>query len=112
MRTVLGQMGVPQNMIWTEEQSRSTYESARDSAEILKSKGITKIALVTEAYHMTRSELTFRKQGLDVVPAACCFHVDPDDFPGFGPSSEAIEWNQTTLHEVFGLAWYWMRGRI
>jgi uncharacterized SAM-binding protein YcdF (DUF218 family) len=38
--------GVPAGMIWTEDRSKSTYENALFSAEILRAKGITRIALV------------------------------------------------------------------
>jgi uncharacterized SAM-binding protein YcdF (DUF218 family) len=112
MRLLLEQQGVPSEMIWTEDQSMSTYESARDSAEILRKRGVHEIALVTEAFHMPRSEFSFRKQGLTVIPAACCFRTDPDDSPGLLPSAKAINWNEDTMHELLGLLWYRMQGRI
>jgi len=112
MKRLLEQQGVPENMIWTEDHSSSTYENARDSAVILREHGIHKIALVTEAFHMRRSELVFRKQGLNVVPAPCCFRSDPDGIDGWVPAARAIQWNEDSLHELFGMLWYKMRGRI
>lgn len=116
MKVVLIQMGVPANMIWTEDRARSTHENAAYVTALVRGKGITKIALVTEAYHMPRSELSFRKEGgkagLAIVPAACCFRSDPDDLPKWLPSAQAIDWNQDCLHEILGIVWYKIRGRI
>jgi uncharacterized SAM-binding protein YcdF (DUF218 family) len=96
MRDALRSEGVPDSMIWSEEGSHSTHEEAVYSAEVLKQKGIHRIVLVTEAYHMLRAEGSFRKQGLEVVPAACGYRA-------FGaqtyrhailPNWEAIAWNE------------------
>src|SRR4029077_17824742 len=73
MRHLLEGEGVPLPMIWTEEKSRSTHENAVYGAEMLRSRGIRKVVLVTEAYHMPRAERCFRKQGMEVIPAPCGF---------------------------------------
>lgn len=113
MAEALRREGVPDGMIWTETRSSSTYENALYSAEILRSKGIRKIVLVTEGYHMLRSELCFRKQGVEVIPAACGFRTYSGPHAWvLLPSWVAAAWNEETLHEVGGLLWYWMRGRI
>jgi uncharacterized SAM-binding protein YcdF (DUF218 family) len=112
MRLVLEGVHVPAAMIWTEERSESTYESALLSAELLRAKGITRIALVTEAYHMLRSEKAFRKQGMTVIPAPCAFNeftLKPSEFiPGTSP----LRRQELVLHEGLGLLWYWINGRI
>ena len=112
MRELLLQSGVPTDMIWTEEHSQSTHENALYSAEILRQHGVHNIALVVEAQSMPRAEATFRKQGLFVVPA-------PSEFRHFGsladeliPSWRAIQRNEITLHEVLGLAWYWLHSWV
>lgn len=112
MKVALEQFGVPADRIWVEEQSRSTYENALYSGNMLRGRGIHKIALVTEAYHMYRAERCFRKQGLEVIPAPCCFRSDPDDGPAVLPSYRAIAWNEDSLHELLGILWYKIRGRI
>ncbi len=112
MKRVLEGERVPADLIWTEGSARSTYENARFSAEILREKGITRIVLVTEAYHMLRSEKTFRKQGFTVIPAPCAFTeftLRPSEFiPGTG----SLRRHELVLHEGLGLLWYWLRGRI
>lgn len=112
MRRVLVAMGVPEDMIWTEERSLSTHENARFGAGILRRKGIRRIALVTSAFHMLRSERCFRKEGLVVLPAPCGFYrleAEPDTLiPGW----KGIYTNERTLHEMAGLLAYWIRGWI
>ncbi|KAA6458325.1 YdcF family protein [Acidobacteria bacterium AB60] len=111
MTVALQREGVPLEMIWSETQSRSTRENALYSAQILRAKGIRKIVLVTEAFHMARAMRAFRKAGLEVVPAPCGyrrFHLITQE--RLLPSWEAIAWNEDLLHEALGLLWYHLRG--
>ncbi|HYZ86286.1 MAG TPA: YdcF family protein [Bryobacteraceae bacterium] len=113
MREVMAKQGVPEDSIWTEQKSTSTYENAAFSAAILKQHGVRRICLVTEAYHMARAEQCFRKQGIEVVPAACGFRIPLHWHASeFVPSWEAISWNEELLHELVGFAWYKARGRV
>ena len=112
MGEALAAEGVPATMIWTEQESKSTYENAVNSAAILRQRGIHKIVLVTEAYHMRRSEGVFRKQGIEVVPAACGFRSPEVRWRDMLPSWEAISWNEDSMHEVIALVWYKLNGRI
>jgi uncharacterized SAM-binding protein YcdF (DUF218 family) len=113
MRQTLVEAGVPAQMIWTEGASRSTYENALFAARMFRSRGIHRIVLVTEAYHMTRAVLCFRKQGLDVIPSACAARYL--QFEGlwtqFLPSAQMIQYNEESLHEWLALAWYRVSGK-
>jgi uncharacterized SAM-binding protein YcdF (DUF218 family) len=114
MRAQLIAGGVPDAMIWIDSQSSSTAEHALRCAELLHGKSIRRIALVTEAYHMPRSEACFRKQGFAVHPAPCAFRTAR--FRGWlgdwVPGAAAIRQNEQALHEWIGLAYYWFRGYI
>jgi uncharacterized SAM-binding protein YcdF (DUF218 family) len=112
MRRVLEQEGVPRSMIWTEEQSRSTYENALYSAKLLHDHGIGRIALVVEADSMLRAERCFRKQGLAVTPAPCLFSDTPFATDELLPGWRGIYRQEILLHEGIGLIWYWLSGRI
>jgi uncharacterized SAM-binding protein YcdF (DUF218 family) len=112
MRDILIGMGVPESLVWIEDRSKSTHENAIFSAKILRERGIRRIMLVTEAYHMARAEACFRKQGLQVVPAPCGFHTIDFHLADLIPDGRALLENEYTLHELFGMAWYKLRGRI
>jgi uncharacterized SAM-binding protein YcdF (DUF218 family) len=112
MRRMLADEGVPENLLWTEDRSTSTFENALYGAQILRQKGVRRIVLVTEAYHMLRSERCFRKQGIDVIPAACNFNSLEPEVNTFLPDASGLLENEQTLHELIGLSWYFVRGRI
>jgi len=111
MRQYLVRAGVPDAMVWTEQQSHSTYENALYSAQILRAHGISRIALVVDARSMPRAAACFRKQGITVAPAPCRF-IDIANWEDWFPSWKGIAENELTLHEAGGLVWYWFRGRI
>ena len=94
---------------WVEGQSRTTWENARYTKDILASEGITHIYLVTHAWHMPRSEFAFRHFGFEVTPAATSFtnqsELDPDASDWF-PEARALRGSYFALHEIVGLLWY------
>jgi uncharacterized SAM-binding protein YcdF (DUF218 family) len=106
--------GISQEMIWVEPQSASTADHAFYCARLLREKRIHKIALVTEAYHMLRSEACFRKQGFEVLPAPCAFRSATfgDAIDDWVPNTSAVRSNEHVAHEWVGLAYYWLRGYI
>jgi|RhiMetdeSRZDD1v2_1073273.scaffolds.fasta_scaffold548360_2 uncharacterized SAM-binding protein YcdF (DUF218 family) len=112
MRHVLEAEGIPPDKIWVEDRSQSTYENAVYSARILREKGISRIALVTDARSMLRAEACFREQGLTVVPAPFRFYNLDLTLEDFLPTWRAIESNGETAHELVGLLWYWLSRRI
>jgi uncharacterized SAM-binding protein YcdF (DUF218 family) len=112
MRRTMADGGVPDSLLWTEERSTSTYENALFGTEILRQKGVRSVILVTEAYHMLRSERCFRKQGIQVIPAACNFTAMEKEANGVVPGAIGLAQTEQTLHEIIGLSWYLVRGRI
>ena len=81
---------------WVESASRDTAENASRSAPLLKAAGITRIALVSHGWHLSRALPLFEKQGLDVVAAPMAFSTTSpslarDLLPGgLGYSREAL----------------------
>jgi len=75
MQVLLEAMGVPEQAIWRQSQSRNTYEDALYSAQILKEKGAAHILLVTSASHMPRSVKLFTAQGLIITPVPVDYSV-------------------------------------
>ncbi len=98
------------SLVWVEDRP-APPATAPWRAETLRSRGMRRIALVTEAYHMMRAERCFRKQGLETLPAPCGFRTLKFNagewlFPGWNP----LSYNEAALHEYGGIAVYWLRG--
>ena len=113
MKDALVMDGVPQATIWSETSSLTTHENAVFSAQLLRQNGIKSIVLITDARHMWRSALSFRKQGLKVVPAACDYRTGGGLLPtDFLPDTDQIGYFEEMLHETLGLIWYKVHGWI
>jgi len=96
---------------WVEDKSRTTYENASYTREMLAKEGIDEIVLVTHAYHMQRSIEAFEQSGFKVVPAPMGF-VMPDTRPlifQFLPDANALRNTATVFHEGIGRFWYYLR---
>ncbi|KAF1051958.1 MAG: hypothetical protein GAK43_02153 [Stenotrophomonas maltophilia] len=100
--------GVP--VSWEEGRSRTTWENALFSAQILREAGIKRVVLVTQAWHMRRAQWSFREAGLEVVPAPMGYMGRDDAVPlgGWVPEAGAIWQNTQLLNEAYGLLGYWL----
>lgn len=93
---------------WMEERSRTTWENAEFSAQLLAKYGIKRVVVVTQAWHMQRSRWSFEQHGLQVVPAPVGFLGTDNARPlgGWLPESKAIWQNGQLLNEAVGLVGY------
>lgn len=109
MQTVLEQeFKIP--VLWTENDSDNTQESARYSYQILKKTGIKRIYLVTHAWHMLRSSMVFQAAGFDVIPAPTAFTTRYRiDLLSFIPRASGLSESSIFMHEIIGLVWYQLR---
>ncbi len=114
MRDFLVELGVKESDLMVEDGSRTTYENAVESRKILEAHGIKRIVLVTDAVHMVRAAGCFRRQGLDVVPAACHHQATSYTFAmqDLIPTTGSLRSSERVCHEWLGLFWYWIQGRI
>jgi cyclophilin family peptidyl-prolyl cis-trans isomerase len=69
--------GVADPVVLRERRSRSTRENARFASEMLARRGVTRVVLVTCAWHMPRAAALFRREGLDVEPLAAEQEIPP-----------------------------------
>jgi uncharacterized SAM-binding protein YcdF (DUF218 family) len=109
----LVQMGVPESVIFLEDQSTNTAENAINSKHILDSlKFAPPYLLVTSAYHMQRASLIFQKAGLDVIPFPCNYTDGRGgtDAWDFIPRPSVLMGWDTYLKETVGYYWYKMKG--
>ena len=106
MRTFLLDMGIPSAAIVLEEASDSTAANARRTGDLLRSRDIRTVILVTSALHMARARRAFEQEGLVVIPAPTDFEIT--DRP-FGlrmvlPDAESLSGSGRAMKELTGLA--------
>jgi uncharacterized SAM-binding protein YcdF (DUF218 family) len=95
---------------WLESASVDTLGNAVECQKILHEEGITKILLVTHAWHMRRARMAFERVGLQVVPAPIGYVGEAGDTVAeFIPSTRALVASYHAWHETIGLAWYHVR---
>jgi uncharacterized SAM-binding protein YcdF (DUF218 family) len=89
---------------WVEERSRDTVENARLISPMLRKDGITRIALVTHAWHMPRALAAFRHMSLTVVPAGTGYLTTQGPaWSEWLPSTGGLRNSTIVLHEWLGM---------
>lgn len=107
LRNVLeGDLATP--VKWIETRSRDTAENAAFTRELLLPLGISRVLLVTHAFHMRRAQWTFERAGFAVTPAPHAFLAGPARFNWLQllPTPAAVTTSSLAIHEIIGLAWY------
>ena len=114
MKTALIDMGVKEEDIVLEVSSADTHQNAANAKKLLEENGWSQVVLVTDGTHLYRSELCFRKQKVDVIPASAHYESlrPPERLAAFIPSSYGANKANVVIHEWVGLVWYKLRGRI
>ena len=118
MRDWAIRLGVPEGALVTEDRSRTTYENAVRSKQILGER--RSILLVTSAYHIPRATALFTKQGFRVTPYPCGFlvkHRPLDDWNNLSlfdmlPNNRQLEQTSIVLEEAAGIVAYWLAGKL
>ncbi|HWT70308.1 MAG TPA: YdcF family protein [Pseudomonas sp.] len=95
---------------WQEGQSRTTWENAQLTAQVLLPEGIKRVVVVTSAAHMPRAVWSFSKAGFEVVPAPVGFlgQDNGEVFGGWMPEFKAIWRSGQLLNEAVGQVGYWL----
>lgn len=94
--------GVPVTL--ADSQSRDTRENGENMARLLRQRGITRVALVSHAWHLPRSLQAFAGKGLTVIPAPMGF-TGPYERPLLDalPSGHGLAASRRVLREWLGL---------
>jgi uncharacterized SAM-binding protein YcdF (DUF218 family) len=113
-KEVLIGLGVPESKIILESQSRNTRENALYTANILKEKKWDQIILVTSAFHMQRSVMTFRNLKIKTIPFPCDYRTLREDWnwDTIIPSAGALETSTIAIKEWIGLIAYNFAGYL
>jgi len=95
---------------WTEEHSRTTWENALFTAQLLMPEKLTTVVVVSQAWHLPRALWAFERVGLKGLPWPA-----PQTVPRLGevsdflPSLAALHDTYYALHEMIGGVFYRLR---
>jgi len=108
-------LGVPAASIAVTPTVLNTADEAREVAAVLRARHIEhpRVILVTSAFHMRRARLVFEQSGMAVEPFPVSFwsgDITEIRLLSLLPSVSAMGTTQTALRELYGRAFYWLRG--
>jgi uncharacterized SAM-binding protein YcdF (DUF218 family) len=99
-------MGVEEKEISLLPTSENTRMEAFDFTNKFRTDNI--LILVTDAIHMPRAMLLFRKAGQSPIPAPTNYMMKSEGkkhLKDYGPSAVNIRMMENAMHEIFGLIW-------
>lgn len=103
MQQFMADLGVPEKAMVLENRSRNTSQNAEYSAKVLAEQGVSRILLVTSAYHMPRAKRLFEAQGLEVVPVATDHEVlSRPLWRNLLPETSALDGSSRAIKEIVG----------
>ena len=89
--------------VWIEDQSKDTAENAAYSATILKERGIQRVAIVSQAWHLARAINLFEQQGLTAYPASTGYTTNEQlSITLWLPDASALSKSSIALKEYLG----------
>lgn len=115
LRTLARELGVRDESLLLESESRNTHENAVFTASLLRKRNLNpRILLVTSASHMSRSVAAFRGEELVVIAAPTDIRSVPRPFTlaRVIPSADALQQSSIALKEYIGWWVYWLRGWV
>lgn len=96
-----------------EDRSRTTRQNADFAHPLLARLGFQRVFLVTHAWHMPRAAASFRRAGIEVIPAPTQYDdttASAGSLSAWLPDTDAQRSSARALHEYFGGLWYRITG--
>lgn len=113
IQPVLDTIGIPRSRTRYETKSKNTHENALFSAKKVKPSKKERWILVTSAFHMHRTLLSFEKAGWNVTPSPSDYFTGTDHHFHFGlDMPKQARLLSIAAHEYYGLLTYWLMGWI
>ena len=110
MKEVLLSLGLPDNQVIIEAESRSTFENAIVLQKKLNDRSFI---LVTSAGHMPRAVAVFKKLGMNPIPAPTDYQVGNNPLAShYLPSPSHLIYSDLAVHEYLGILWYRITRRL
>lgn len=106
-------LGISADRLIKEPDSRTTFENAVNSKEILQREGLSDCLLITSGFHMPRSVGIFRKLGINVTPWAVDYRSIGKEHLRFDISQSDANASMLALatKEWIGMVGYYFAGR-
>ena len=103
IKEVLVSIGIPANKVTIDNLSSSTFKSAKNLSPVLGEKAFF---LVTSAGHMPRAVQTFKKQGMQPIPAPSNYLTRRNILATqYSPSPSHLQCSDLAIHEYLALFW-------
>lgn len=109
IKKVLLELGIPNDAILIEEDSKTTAENASNSQQKFAQHNINSALLVTSAMHMPRAIDLFKKTGVNITPSSSDIHITEETRPEalrWIPSARAFALTTLAAHEYYGVWFY------
>ncbi len=106
MKKFLLTLGIPKKEVIEESKSRTTFENALYTKEIVKGK---KVCLITSAYHMPRSVMIFKAFKVKIVPVPADYRASRGvgyDVLSFIPFPTYLKDSMDGFREYVGIAFF------
>ncbi|MCX8021680.1 MAG: YdcF family protein [Syntrophorhabdaceae bacterium] len=107
-KRVLLSLGVDERDIIAEIKSKDTYENAKYVKAMADKYGMKNIVVITNAYHMRRSMMLFRKHFKDPIAYPTGYHTSRTKYNlmSFLPQGHNMEYVGAAMKEYFGILFY------
>ena len=99
-------MGMDENKLILENQSRNTVENARNSKIIMQQYDFSRPILITSGFHMPRSMLIFKREGFEPVPYVTDYQLSGKlawSIFNFVPNNGAFNNSCMAIREYMGI---------
>lgn len=109
LATQLREWGIADDRIVVEDKARNTRENAVYAAAIVRARGLSKVVIVTSAFHMPRAIACFEAVGLPVDTLMVDYRTPRSTPLGLArllPRAHALYGTTESLREIFGLVVY------
>lgn len=107
MASLAAELGVPSGAIWVEAGSNDTWTEALEVARLVQPRGIRKILLVTDPFHMKRARASFERAGFQVLLASSETAAASIKKP-----EARLDVMRQVCQEAIARLYYWIRGRL
>lgn len=98
---------------WVEDRSLDTWQNAEYSARLLHAAGVSRVYLVSNAWHLPRARVAFRHFGIEAVPAPARLRAQLGiSFDDFVPEARAWVRSYWAMHEWIGWGYYLLRDQM